>query len=41
MKIIFDIFPSIGHQNATHKLAKLLFDAGHRVYYIGEEQNKR
>jgi len=35
MTIIFDIFPSHGHQHACHKLAKLLKDSGHNVYFIG------
>ncbi|GHV59226.1 hypothetical protein FACS1894182_13000 [Bacteroidia bacterium] len=36
MNIIFDIFPSHGHQHASYKLAKNLKDSGHKVYYIGE-----
>jgi len=36
MTIIFDIFPSHGHQHSSYKLAKLLTDVGHSVYYIGQ-----
>jgi len=36
MTIVFDIFPSYGHQNASYKLAKLLKDCGHSVYYVGQ-----
>ena len=36
MTIVFDIFPSHGHQSASYKLAKILKDAGHKIYYIGE-----
>ena len=36
MNIIFDISPSYGYQHATYKLAKILMDAGHKIYYIGE-----
>jgi UDP:flavonoid glycosyltransferase YjiC (YdhE family) len=35
MTIIFDIFPSFGHQHASYKLAKILKEAGHKVFYIG------
>jgi len=38
MTIVFDIFPSHGHQHASYKLAKLLMDSGHTVYYIGQYQ---
>ena len=38
MNIVFDIFPSHGHQRSTHKLAKLLTDHGHKVYYIGQNR---
>jgi len=38
MTIIFDIFPSHGHQHSTHRLAKLLKDYGHTVYYIGHNR---
>ena len=30
------MFPSHGHQSASYKLAKILKDAGHKIYYIGE-----
>lgn len=36
MNVIFDIFPSVGHQQATYKLAKLLQERGDKVIYIGE-----
>jgi len=36
MTIIFDIFPSYGHHHATFKLAKVLKDVGHKIYYIGQ-----
>jgi len=36
MNIIFDIFPSHGHQHASHQLARMLKDCGHNVYYIGK-----
>jgi len=36
MTIIFDIFPSHGHQHASYKLANLLKDCGHTIYYIGQ-----
>mgnify|MGYP000857320805 CR=1 FL=1 len=35
MNIVFDIFPSYGHQHASYKLAKILKDEGHNIYYIG------
>jgi len=36
MNIIFDIFPSFGHQSASYQLAKILKEAGNKIYYIGE-----
>ena len=36
MTIVFDIFPSHGHQHASYKLAKILKDCGHKIYYIGQ-----
>jgi len=38
MTIIFDIYPSYGHQHATYKLAKILKDVGHTIYYIGDDR---
>ena len=33
MKILFDMYPAKGHFNASLKLAKLLRDSGHKIYY--------
>jgi UDP:flavonoid glycosyltransferase YjiC (YdhE family) len=33
MVILFDIFPASGHFNASLKLAKLLRENGHQIYY--------
>ena len=38
MNIVFDIYPSHGHQRSTHQLAKLLKGCGHQVYYIGQQR---
>lgn len=38
MTIIFDIFPSVGHQQASYKLAKLLQENGNKVIYIGKHK---
>lgn len=38
MNLIFDIYPSYGHQHATYQLAKILQDSGHKVFYIGEDR---
>ena len=38
MTIVFDIYPSFGHQHATYKLAKILQEAGHTIYYIGDDR---
>lgn len=36
MRVLFDIFPSYGHQHASYKLAHILQEASHHVCYIGE-----
>jgi len=36
MTIIFDIFPSFGHQHSSYKLAEILKESGHKIIYIGE-----
>jgi len=36
MTIIFDIFPSYGHQHSSYKLAEILKEFGHKIIYIGE-----
>ena len=36
MTIIIDMHPSFGHIHSTCKLAKMLQNVGHKVYYIGE-----